>query len=58
MKIFDEAVGIQVARHLYVKGRSVDELMRSPEFLGSSPNVRAGFRKFTTELHESDRKAP
>ncbi|ODS82768.1 MAG: hypothetical protein ABS46_07970 [Cytophagaceae bacterium SCN 52-12] len=58
MKSFDESVGIQVARHLYIKGRSVDELMQSPEFLSSSSNVRAGFRKFATELRKTGRKAP
>lgn len=58
MKNFDEAVGIQVARYLYINGRSVDQLMQSREFLSSSPSVRAGFRKFTAELHKSDRKTP
>lgn len=58
MKYFDEAVGIQVARHLYVKGKSVGDLLQSPEFLGSSANVRAGFGKFAEELQKSDHKAP
>lgn len=58
MKSFDESVGIQVARHLYIKGRAVDALMQSPEFLSSGTNVRAGFRKFTAELQKSGRKDP
>lgn len=50
MKSFDEAVAIQVARHLYIDGISPDKVINSPGFLNSSPATVSGFKKFLAGL--------